>query len=57
MQMRKMYVTTNKRHKAAQFRKAAQECDDAGFFDLGRVNWEMSYLLDPPRQEELELEG
>lgn len=47
MQMRKMYMTTNKKKRAEQYRKAAQECEDAGMFDLAEVNWKEADLLDP----------
>ncbi len=49
MQMRKSFNTTNRRTRAQQLRQAAQECENAGFSDFARVNWENAALLDPPR--------
>lgn len=53
MQMRKTYHTTNKKRRAAQYRQAADECANAGFMDLAGINWQMSFILDPPHEEEI----
>lgn len=52
MQMRKMYQTTNKRIRAAQHRKDADECEKAGMLDLALVNRKMAEFLDPWRDYE-----
>lgn len=54
MQMRKMYMTTNKKIRADQHRKDAQECENAGMLDLAQVNWQMAAFLDPYREENYE---
>jgi hypothetical protein len=56
MQMRKMYQSTSRRKRAEEARKNAEECEAAGFLGLAQVNWEMAYLLDPPRRYEDDLE-
>lgn len=57
MQMRKMYQSTNKRIRATQARKDAQECERAGFGLLAQINWQTAMLLDPPRYDEDLVEG
>lgn len=52
MQMRKSYLTTNRRRRAEQLRQDAQECANAGFMDFARVNGETAAFIDPPRFED-----
>jgi len=47
MQMRKMYQSTDKRKRAADARKAAIECEQAGVKGLAQLNWEIAAWLDP----------
>lgn len=52
MQMRKTYASTNKRKQANEYRRAAKECEVAGFADFAQVNWDMAAFLDPPQDED-----
>lgn len=47
MQMSRMYHNTDKLKQAHQYRVAGQQCADAGYPGLARVNMEMAAWLDP----------
>lgn len=47
MQMRKMYLTTNRQIRIQQLLQAADECEAAGVHGLARVNREMAAWISP----------
>lgn len=47
MQMRKTYETTNKKQRAQQRKRAADQEHEAGFFGFGDVDAEEAVRLDP----------
>ena len=49
MQMRRNYMTTNRRMQVQQYLKAAEECEDAGYPGIAQVNREMAAWLSPKR--------
>lgn len=52
--MRRLYEPVNKPRRADQHRKDAEECHNAGFPNLARLNWEQAEFLDPPRRDDEE---
>jgi len=54
--MRNLYHSTSKPLQVAEYRKAAEECEKAGFKDFAAVNREMAAILTPrpPRVDRTE---
>jgi hypothetical protein len=50
--MRSLYEPLDHKIRAAIHRKAAEECQKAGYPTMARVNLEMAEFLDPPVTEE-----
>jgi hypothetical protein len=50
--MRSLYEPVNHKRRADNHRRAAEECERAGFRTLAQVNWQMAEFLDPPPPDE-----
>ncbi len=50
--MRNTHEPVNRKARAAQLRKAAEEAYKKGYQCLADVDWEMANFLDPPRDME-----
>ena len=52
--MKAGYDTTDRRKRAAQYRRDAAECEAAGYPVIAEVNREMAALLEPPEPKDKE---